>query len=89
MNADKMRAEFEAWCVGFHIGSPLERYDDDPAVYRDWHVQCAWCAWQASRAALVIELPPEWPPISEKDEGANEMRENCAIAIEAAGVTVK
>jgi len=50
-----MREEFEAWY--------LETSDVDirPARIDDHYVlpvhNVAWCAWQASRTSLVIELP--------------------------------
>lgn len=87
MPEGKMREEFEEWCKGFHVGSSLERYEDDPGVYLDWNVQCVWRAWQASRAALVIELPPQW---YDAREDGDIMDANAVIAaVEAAGVRVK
>ena len=57
---DKMREEFEAWYEG-HC-APLEAnwfkrdsaYPDD---YDYFPAQEAWDGWQASRAALCVELP--------------------------------
>lgn len=61
-----------------------------------------WNAWQASRQALVVELPPSIPmPDEENDDieefeteeaiafTGNGMRAACRSAIEAAGVRVK
>lgn len=59
--SEKMREEFESWWIETEFGGSREaaahwltRYEDayhykDPAQ--------AWKAWQASRAALVVELP--------------------------------
>lgn len=82
MKIEKMRAEFEAWygCSCEWHGSDVEH---DGNEYIDGNVQLAFDAWQASRAALVVELPGDdgmdghlWAP-------------DVVAAIEAAGVTVK
>ena len=57
---DKMREEFEAWYEG-HC-APLEsdwfkRDSDFPDDYDYFPAQEAWYGWQASRAALCVELP--------------------------------
>lgn len=87
MKIENMRAEFEAWCLDFHVGSSLERYEEDPDVYRDWNVQCVWRAWQASRAALVVELPGINPHGGVDFQ--RQYQERCKRALEAQGVTVK
>lgn len=90
--SDKMREEFEAAVLRDWPQAQLRRCDavsSRAGQYVDERIQHAWWGWQASRAALVIELPPEWAPVSERDEGANEMREHCVSAIEAAGLKMK
>lgn len=56
---DKMREEFEAWAMtSAYLGlsdTCMERFEDG---YLGGEVHAAWIAWQASREALVIELPP-------------------------------
>ena len=59
---EKMREEFEAWYEG-HC-APLEsdwfkRDSDFPDDYDYFPTQEAWAGWQASRAALCVELPAE------------------------------
>ena len=63
---DKMREEFEAWHIkqceadGMDlrdISSELDR-NGDGYVYIG--AQYAWRGWKASRAALCVELPPQW-----------------------------
>lgn len=44
----KMRSEFEEWAE-HHLYLPLVRTDHG---YTEEPVECAWLAWQASRAAL-------------------------------------
>ena len=50
--SEKMRDEFESWCktLDFNIG----KFDGDYIIAStEW----AWKIWQASRAAMVVELP--------------------------------
>ena len=50
--SEKIRDGFESWCktLGFNI----DKFDGDYIIAStDW----AWKIWQASRAALVAELP--------------------------------
>ena len=97
MSEDKVRAEFEAWlaedrkqqwasyCDKFlgGIEKPM------PAGWMQAEDERAWRIWQASRASLCVELPE-----SEKDErpykcyasGWNDMRLECAAALDKAGV---
>ena len=50
--SEKMREGFEAWASQFF------RIDAEPwGEYVDNETQWAWLSWQASRAALVVELP--------------------------------
>jgi hypothetical protein len=101
MMSDQMREEFEASAVGsrvfvfidkensyIHKGVGRSRdYAEEGQFNYFWFMWQA--AWQASRAALVVELPEDWDPVSEKDEGAREMRDACVDAIQSAGVSVK
>ncbi|RON39551.1 hypothetical protein [Pseudomonas brassicacearum] len=95
---DKMRKEFEAWHRSAVEGEPPhEKYNSGD--YRNQHVQRYWLGWQASRAALVIELPPE-PTVPDEPEeaiddsfmdgyyAAQGMRNACAQNIKAAGLKV-
>ncbi|EZP62683.1 hypothetical protein [Pseudomonas sp. RIT357] len=90
MSDDKMRYEFEAWALARFINSdttrPLERYPEDPDQYRYSMVNMAWVSWQASREALVIELPDH---LKYADHGeAFYVVKDCAEAIEAPGLKV-
>lgn len=89
---DKMREEFEAW---FEADSmPLESNwfkKDDDDDYDHMPTYYAWRAWQASRAALCIELP-KTPSFSASDEPDLAFEEGVDVMkdlIEAAGVTCK
>jgi|SRR5690554_4835331 len=98
---EKMRAEFEVWMHTFDFPPDLEgelfldeRYIDSPLYgkfyYFETDTQRCWAAWQASRAALVIELPKASRQVTWDDESMDVMWP-CEVieAIEAAGVRVK
>lgn len=55
---EKMREEFEAWfeADSMPLGSIWLKKDDDDD-YARMPTYYAWRAWQASRAALCVELP--------------------------------
>lgn len=79
---EKRRAGFEKWSGGEGIPYANDRYASST-------LDMEWVIWNAALDSVEIELPPEWAPISEKDEGANEMREYCVYAVEMAGLKVK
>lgn len=47
------RAQFEEWCSS--AGFDISRSNDGD--YNDFATDTAWQAWQASRAAIEVELP--------------------------------
>lgn len=57
MSTEKMRESFEAWAITSAwlglVGDDLE-FIDGGYVYPE--VQSAWLSWQASRAAIEVEL---------------------------------
>lgn len=86
------REQFDAWIMeqashGVFFGGFTEQEEEG-----------AWAAWQASRAALVVELPAKNPEdhtfLANCDTSAarcdaeNDMIDECRAAIEAAGVKV-
>lgn len=81
------REEFEAWFRANHYWAPehdpLVRHADDEYIMLRTHVR--WMAWQASRAALVIELPHVRDFYGCEGYEVSDVQE----AIEAAGVKVK
>ena len=50
--SEKMREEFELWASNLLL--PMDKHDGN---YVHSGVNRRWQAWQASRAALVVELP--------------------------------
>lgn len=112
MSEDKVRAEFEAW-VGIPTmlnrrespalwggtAEEIARHDANP--YDHPWTRGAWEAWQASRAALVVDVPDEnddrfWSLLDEPTADGNShiflegtFADSVRAAIEAAGVRVK
>lgn len=96
---DKAREEFEAWAKTQDWNIDFMWHDG----YDAWETKFAFDAWQASRAALVIELPAENPLGSgtgDHGDGRPSFEQHCAAecnfvlrdcreAIEAAGLKVK
>lgn len=101
MNIEKMREDFEAWaitCAWLGLSDECMARDEINGGYYGLELHAAWLAWQASRAALVIELPyvPSYPAheaASDQDyyldEAKADIRQQCKQAIEAAGVKWK
>ena len=78
--SEKMREEFESWAISCHMCTYL-----DCVEYRHQSTEWAWMAWQASRAALVVELPGAiWCSLA-YHEAINDVKE----ALDDAGVGYK
>lgn len=77
-----MREEFEAWVLGRNVcvkyGAKLRQNAD--GSYSDYRINDRWLAWQASRAALIIELPDSW------DFDSAEYMDDVIVALEKQGV---
>lgn len=91
---DKKREQFEAWYLR-RWGHTEDNHDtlfeigpDDDCYYR-LGVRMAYDAWQASRAAVEIELDEKVMVEDEFDKGHNCAIDYCAEAIRAAGLKVK
>jgi len=90
MDTNKMRDAFEVALAkqaaeeGF--AKPSLRRNKNNGDYVDPFEQAAWWGWQASREAVVVELPKfeDYPASMERD-----MRESLRAAIEAQGLKVK
>lgn len=79
MSNDKMRAEFEGWAKPHTY--TLKMLDGE---YTSLSTQLLWQCWQASRAALVVELPAACCDACEMMHGADVAR-----ALDAAGVAYR
>ncbi len=83
-----MREEFEAWLLREH-GLESE-WQDERNCFKDYPAHLAFKAWQASRAALRVELP--YPVIV--DEGSEFSfhaydKDETDKALQQAGIEVK
>lgn len=83
------REQFEEWAKS--SGSDMERYKTgiNKGDFKNPVMRKMWLAWQASRAAIEIELPDKVMVEDEFDNGHNCAIDYCADAIHAAGLTVK
>ncbi|HHZ5653275.1 TPA: hypothetical protein ACWKQF_004295 [Escherichia coli] len=85
---DKSRKQFEEWFENYTGCDPKNK------VYANM-VEMYWQAWQASRAAIEIELQkPKKDPLPGDyhigyDSGAESQYESDVEAIRAAGIKVK
>ena len=96
MDTNKMREQFEQWAkdrYSWHLHDDARDPEDrtlaswDGEIYGNRIVEGMWQAWQASREAVVVELPgAEGYGFSE--DAAQAMRDECANAIEAQGLKV-
>lgn len=86
--SEQMRGEFEAECKRL-TSVAMSRADEG---YADWLVQALWIMWQASRAALCVELPEKCEyanPQGEYAKGDRQGRRSIIDAIHAAGVKTR
>ena len=84
--SEKMREAFELWAISCHMCTYL-----DGVEYRHQSTAWAWKAWQASRAALVVELPAEMEErfIDSYQEGWNDAIDSCRVRFESVGAICK
>ncbi|EJC1153967.1 hypothetical protein MYA08_001871 [Cronobacter sakazakii] len=87
---DKSREQFEA-AIKQKYGDLIDQRvcKNGDGEYMAWDMQVAWWAWQASRAAVEIELDDKVMVEDEFDKGHNCAIDYCAEAIRAAGLKVK
>ncbi|RQB97291.1 hypothetical protein IPC404_29245 [Pseudomonas aeruginosa] len=95
-----MREEFEAWFVrnyaaqikDGHHGFTLDRYEHPPHQYIHDTPHHDWRIWQASRAALRVELPAKrsYSMYATKHEchAFNDAIEKANEALQQAGIEV-
>lgn len=89
---DKMREEFEWWAVGAGYWTKMvadEGENCSEAIYASGETRSAWQAWQASRKALVVELPVAFPVCDDNDSAEVYFADDTRKAISAAGVAYK
>lgn len=76
--SEKMREDFFEWY-----------YQQEQ--FGDAHQEELWKAWQASRSALVVKLPPKLEEmfIDSYQEGWDDAIGSCRVRVESVGVTCK
>ncbi len=96
--SEKMREEFHEWCDSQGFASDRykmcdlgEKYKHLCGEYVIPDSRIMWQAWQASRAALVVELPDEKGGryLDSYQEGWNDAISSCEQRIEDCGVSYK
>ncbi|WKW34375.1 hypothetical protein KIH13_12415 [Pseudomonas viridiflava] len=93
MSIEKVREEYEVWVLREYPNQHMGRFAT--GEYHSTVIEDCWQAWQASREALVIELPKDFGTETGKPFGdllclvSNAAFSECRKAIKAAGVKVK
>ena len=89
--SESMREDFEVWRIDKFCGGGdrLKKCSNAPDVYYYTAEQEAWITWQASRAALCVELPHFEQYDDDMVSGAATAINDCQDAIHAAGVKTK
>ena len=84
------REQFEAWVAGRQVckkyGAKLTK--DRAGSYLDYRVNDRWLAWEASREAVVIELPGDTFGRTDYEQGRDAGIDDCRDAVTAAGLKV-
>ncbi|RMS14543.1 hypothetical protein ALP72_02112 [Pseudomonas coronafaciens pv. coronafaciens] len=63
MSIEKVREEYEAWVLSKYPNQHMGRFAT--GEYHSTVIEHCWQAWQASREALVIELPAPYAVIGD------------------------
>ncbi|HGM4965225.1 TPA: hypothetical protein ACKP0L_003549 [Pseudomonas putida] len=92
MDTNKMREQFESWILENWPGQYLDRFET--GEYHGFTLEHCWKAWQASREAVVVELP-ELRSVPDRDcwartngLGFNNALKEARQVIEAKGLKV-
>ncbi|EOC0500040.1 hypothetical protein ACI00R_004607 [Cronobacter sakazakii] len=86
-NMDESRKAFEQWALEVMQFTPDDlTWDERRNCYRDYVTHMAWKGWQASRAAIEIELPKTFPG---EYNTLVMYADDVESSLEAAGIKVK
>lgn len=79
VKVDKSREQFEAEMAKLGDCVDMRRAKNGDEDYMEWDVRLAWKMWQASRAAIEIELPDstefDGPDMSGAQQAISQIRE--------------
>lgn len=97
MNIEKMRGEFEIWAKSRSLDLAYRNYPGIGQFYECPRTLLALEAWQASREAVVVDLPPKISAHNTSESGwvrpeaehYDEAIDDCREAIEFQGLKVK
>ncbi|WP_060514897.1 hypothetical protein [Pseudomonas sp. NBRC 111132] len=101
MDTNKMREQFEVWAAKNYVVPPgighLFVRAEIGDGYRLSNINHAWRGWQASREAVVVDLPPKISAHNTTESGFvrpeaehyDEAIDDCREAIEAQGLKVE
>ncbi|HFF1849469.1 TPA: hypothetical protein ACGBFZ_003544 [Pseudomonas aeruginosa] len=91
-----IREEFEAWHLAKHGYITRGNEDLGEGAYGQGQCSQRWETWQASRAALKVELPERRDPLNStgddenpRSAGFNDCLERVTEALQQAGIEVK
>ncbi|HHW2673474.1 TPA: hypothetical protein ACUUBJ_004030 [Pseudomonas aeruginosa] len=91
-----IREEFEAWHLAKHGYITRGNEDLGEGAYGQGQCSQRWETWQASRAALRVELPERRDPLNStgddenpRSAGFNDCLERVTEALQQAGIEVK
>lgn len=79
-----MREEFEKWLI-----STGEYAESQNGIYLSPIANISWDAWQASRAAIEIDLPYNDVISDQTDEQWDKAVDACSEAITSHGIRIK
>jgi len=88
MDITKSREEFHKWLEEVHglYGEDID-WQPERNCYRIFGIHLAWCAWQASRESIEVELPTQ----DEYDDplSAYNAISDCKKILRTAGIRIK
>ncbi|WP_404704956.1 hypothetical protein [Yersinia vastinensis] len=89
MDITKSREEFHKWLEEVHglYGEDID-WQPERNCYRIFGIHLAWCAWQASRESIEVELPKHCERYNWSD-GVFNFKEDTIEACRTAGIQIK
>ncbi|CFQ68248.1 TPA: hypothetical protein ACIU15_000064 [Yersinia enterocolitica] len=98
MDITKSREEFEKWLEEVHglYGEDID-WEPERNCYRIFGIHLAWCAWQASRESIVVDIPEEMTCREALEQGHTSDYANgftaaiiqCYAVVRTAGIRIK
>lgn len=88
---EESRKQFEEWASHAYGADYMCRSPGKDGDYINWLIEDLWQGWQASRAAIEIDLPPQVDSSNAPFAATawNAYRVDAAKSIRAAGLKIK